>query len=384
MQNFDLNWYYPQGKSIAAVSWKNQLDDFHVVEELEMDWSNEGEYLWLQVTKKDMNTETLAKQLAKAARIPAEGVSWSGLKDKFGVTQQWFSLHLQSKINLERWKEILTEKQTAWWQINDFKVHHRKLKVGTHLNNSFTILIKVLSDDKLKQNPTRQFLAIEERLNHVKESGFANYFGPQRFGNQLKNLTSAQNLFENGKKIKNKHIRGLVLSAARSFLFNLQVNYRIQQSQFHQALDGDVFQINKSSSIFSSKDLEDCQQRMDQQAIHPTAVLMGSGKALSQGESLQIENHIQSLYPLWVRRLKDFKLKLERRAIRALPQEMSWEMDKEKSEITLRFTLGRGMYASSLLSSCFHLKTPDHKSHLKGEQEKPAHSMDSFNPILPE
>lgn len=67
-----------------------------------------------------------------------------------------------------------------------------------------------------------------------------NYYGEQRFGIQGGNLALAEQLFSGGG-IEDRKIRGLALSASRSFLFNLQVDARVKAGTFNQLLMGKWF-----------------------------------------------------------------------------------------------------------------------------------------------
>ncbi len=68
------------------------------------------------------------------------------------------------------------------------------------------------------------------------KKGVPNYYGEQRFGIQGGNLALAEQLFSGGG-IEDRKIRGLALSASRSFLFNLQVDARVKAGTFNQISD---------------------------------------------------------------------------------------------------------------------------------------------------
>ena len=49
--------------------------------------------------KRGLNTEEVARQLARAAGISLRNVSYAGLKDRQAVTRQWFSLQLPGRAD---------------------------------------------------------------------------------------------------------------------------------------------------------------------------------------------------------------------------------------------------------------------------------------------
>lgn len=88
---------YPQTPTIARAIYKTYSQDFIVEEQLTIDFSEQGEHLWLQLQKTGLNTAYVARLLAQWAQIPVKDVGYSGLKDRHAVTTQWFSLRLPHK-----------------------------------------------------------------------------------------------------------------------------------------------------------------------------------------------------------------------------------------------------------------------------------------------
>lgn len=65
-----------------------------VKEKLGYDFSGEGEFVVVKVRKTNANTIFVGEKLAEFAGISARDMSYAGLKDRHGVTEQWFSLHM--------------------------------------------------------------------------------------------------------------------------------------------------------------------------------------------------------------------------------------------------------------------------------------------------
>ena len=70
------------GDSCGRATLKATPEDFRVTEVLDIALSGSGEHLWLLLEKRGLNTEEVARQLARAAGISLRNVSYAGLKDR--------------------------------------------------------------------------------------------------------------------------------------------------------------------------------------------------------------------------------------------------------------------------------------------------------------
>lgn len=203
-------------------------EDFRVDEILGFDPDGEGEHLLLKIQKRNQNTADVARTLARHAGVKIRDVGYGGLKDRNAVTTQWFSVWLPGKADPD-WSAIAGEHL----KILDSQRHHRKLQRGALRGNRFVI---VLRDVAFPQQLDAG--ALEQQLAVIKQQGVPNYFGEQRFGREGRNLASATAMFD-GVRIKDKHLRSLYLSAARSFLFNEVLAARITAANWNQVLPGE-------------------------------------------------------------------------------------------------------------------------------------------------
>ena len=78
---------------------KSDTSDFLVDEIMPVQPSGEGEHLWLHIRKTGNNTEWVARQLAVWANVKPMDVGYAGLKDRHGVTSQWYSIQLPGKAD---------------------------------------------------------------------------------------------------------------------------------------------------------------------------------------------------------------------------------------------------------------------------------------------
>jgi tRNA pseudouridine13 synthase len=92
---FDLA--YCLGGPVCRGELRQQLEDFRVIELLDLPLDGQGEHLWVRARKKGLTTPQLADELARWASVRPVSVGYSGLKDKFAETEQWFSLSLPGR-----------------------------------------------------------------------------------------------------------------------------------------------------------------------------------------------------------------------------------------------------------------------------------------------
>ena len=147
------------------------------------------------------------------------------------------------------------------------------------------------------------------------------------------------------------------LSAARSLIFNEILAARVRDGSWNTGLDGEVFNLAGSGSIFASDELDDTlRARLKSADIHPTAVLWGTDNEKVSGKAAAIEADIVAQNPLLTQLatgLEQRDIKAQRRALRLPIEVLSWEwQDKEDGQIlVLNFTLTTGSFATSVLAS---------------------------------
>lgn len=367
----------PTQQPLRQATYKAYATDFVVNEILPLDFTGEGEHLWLHIEKLGMNTAYLAKLLSEWAEIPLRDVGYSGLKDRHALTTQWFSLRLPKKQLPESEfapvdigaNESVTILEQQW--------HNKKLNRGTHRANQFIITLRDIQFADLEATASEQDLsakksdksAVEQHLAHISTTGVPNYFGPQRFGRNGNNVREALALFArpvpesrpNPKKSKRKQApreqNSMELSAARSLIFNEILAARVRDGSWNTGLAGEVFNLNGSGSIFASEVMDDTlQARLASGDIHLTAVLWGVDNDKVSGVAAAIENKIVQNDPLLhqlATGLEKRDIKAQRRALRLPIEKLNWEWQDADNELSLvlSFTLTTGSFATSVLSS---------------------------------
>jgi tRNA pseudouridine13 synthase len=326
-------WPYVYGSPAGTGLIRSKPEDFIVKEILSFEPSGAGEHVFLQIEKTGENTEYVARQLARFANVRQRDVSFAGLKDRHAVTTQWFSVWLPGKADPD-WTQFESDSMKVLHTVR----HARKLKRGVLSGNSFKIIIRDWQGDKDKT--IRQ-------LEGMKANGIANYYGSQRFGNEGQNVNKALGMFK-GAKVGREQ-RSLYLSAARSYLFNQILSYRVTRKTWNQAVAGDIYMFDLSHSFFKSESPDaDIIRRLDAKEIHPTGALWGKGDADVSADTLSLEHRIIDAYPQLAQGLIDCAVDKDRRALRVNVQDLQWQFVND-TLLELCFTLPPGSYATSVL-----------------------------------
>ncbi|MEC4748063.1 tRNA pseudouridine(13) synthase TruD [Methylomicrobium sp. Wu6] len=333
MTSFSLPvWPYVYGGPSGGGKIRVLPEDFIVEETLGFEPSGAGEHAFLQIRKTGENTEYVARQLARFAEIRQRDIGFAGLKDRHAVTTQWFSVWLPGKPDPD-WAVFAS----ASIEVLQVVRHARKLQRGVLAGNRFQLLVRDWRGDRDKA---------DARLAAIKAQGIANYFGAQRFGHQGRNVEQALRLFQ-GKKVS-RELRGIYLSAARSFLFNQLLAARVAAQNWNRPLPGDVYMFDKSHSRFKADAQDqDIAGRVSAGAIHPTGVLWGQGDSGVSGEALALEMEAIERFSELVRGLQNSGVEIERRPLRVNVPDLAWRFADD--QLHLSFSLPAGSYATALL-----------------------------------
>ena len=324
----DLNFAY--GRPASYGQLKVLTEDFCVEENLGFDLTGEGEHLFLLIEKKGLNTEDMVKIIGQALNLPYKAVSYAGLKDKFAKTSQWFSLHLPGMADPN-----LDGLNTDNYRLLEAKRHNKKLKIGTLKENHFTIKISNFDYDEID---------LFSRIDKIKAHGVPNYFGPQRFGHNGSNLDRAKALLLENKKTKNRHLRGIYYSAARSFLFNQMVSLRVEKKCWNVPVSGDLMMLAGSNSVFQLDVVDDeINRRIREHDIFPSACLWGKGKALLTEKALEMQNQALEPWYQWCAALEQHGLQKSYRSLVLFPENL------QLRDTIFSFTLPSGTYATTVL-----------------------------------
>jgi len=324
-------WQYLHGQPAQSGIIKSQESDFCVEENLGYDTDGQGEHLFLVIEKRGLNTAMVAKMIAIWSNVAVRDVSYAGLKDRYGIATQTFSVQLPGKES-----PAVALLETDQLTVISATRNSKKLRRGALKGNKFTLLIRGLNEDQ----------AIVERLTHIAKQGVPNYFGPQRFGHDGQNIAAAIELF-GGQKVKNRDKRSIYLSAARSLVFNDVVSARIAQDLHLAPLEGDAFILNGSKAGFTPEQLDDeILSRFAAQDIILSGPMAGKGTKI-HSDALAFESNVTLTHQVLIDGLVKHGLKHERRALLLVPRDMDWRFNQDG--LALSFSLPAGSYATSVM-----------------------------------
>lgn len=333
----------PIGRGVLRAS----PGDFVVREWLGFGADGDGDHLLLTVRKREANTHWIAKQIAKLADIHPRDVGFAGLKDRNAVAEQAFTVPLRTAMSTN-WQGV----QGDGFEVIAAQRHRRKLKRGALKGNHFEIVVRSFDGSAA---------AIAERLSIIATRGVPNYFGPQRFGHDLGNLKRAVAMFA-GEPLHDRFERGFALSAARAHVFNSALAQRVAAGTWDRLIDGDVANLDGSNSIFAVESIDALLvDRCTALDIHPTGPLWGRGELRTKSAAAAVEADVASTLRALCDGLERAELEQERRALRIAVHEL--EHSLKGDVLTLRFRLGRGAFATTvlheLIDGAFDTSTPE-------------------------
>ena len=321
---------YPASGASAAL--KSLNEDF-IVTELPLQLPcGEGEHLWLDVEKNGANTAFVAQRLAEAAGVQERDVGYAGLKDRYAITRQWFSIYLPKGEAPD-----LTPLRHPEFKVLGQSRHVKKLRPGDLRGNRFRIVLRDVTGDRS---------AIEANLQAVAFQGVPNYFGAQRFGFEGGNVEQGRAMLAREIRVRNPKKKGIYLSAVRSFVFNEVLAERIRRGLWGRTLPGDV---------------------MDE-AGRPTGPLWGRGRVACTDEAQALENAVAERHATLCDGMEHAGLDQERRALVASPADMTWEWP-QADQLVLTFALPAGNYATSVLNEILRTTEPERRSDQEQAQE---------------
>lgn len=309
-----------------------EVEDFFVDEQLGFEPSGSGEHWLVQIEKRGANTGFVAKQLANFAGVSERDVGYAGMKDRHAVTRQSFSVLAKKGVDTD-WTRCAIEGV----RVLSAQRHARKVQRGALRGNAFVIRLREVSGD-------RDLAA--QRIAAIAADGVPNYFGEQRFGRGGGNVDKALAMFA-GKRVERAE-RSILLSAARSEIFNAVLAARVADGSWCRALDGDVFQLDGRSAIFGPEPLSEALRgRVARGEIHPTGPMFGRGELRSTEVVHALESALFAQFPELCNGLAAAGLDHERRALR-LPAR-DFRCDRDGDSLIARFSLPAGAYATTVL-----------------------------------
>ncbi|WP_018951724.1 tRNA pseudouridine(13) synthase TruD [Thioalkalivibrio sp. AKL12] len=334
-------WHPPLTAMIKACP-----EDFRVEELPATTPEGEGEHVWLDIEKRLLNSEDVAVWLARESGAGRGKVSYAGRKDRQAVTRQWFSVQCPPEsepdwtARAEAWNGAQEGGEAAGrMRVLQIARHARKLRTGHLAGNRFEIRLGDVQGDRE---------AAEQILEAIRSGGIPNYFGAQRFGRD--NLAKARAWLGGGRAPRSRNQRSLLLSAARSAIFNEVLAERVRRGDWDRLLPGDVANLEGSGSVFPVAEVDaEIEARAARLDLHPTGPLWGKGAMQTEGEVEALETAMAAGEPALAEGLAKADVKAARRALRMVPGAVKWRW--EGHDLWLTLELGAGEYATGVLEA---------------------------------
>ena len=316
-------------------------EDFQVDEELGFAPDGAGEHVFVHVEKRGANTDWVARELARFAGVAPDAVSYAGMKDRHAVTRQTFSVQVPIKRDVD-WASLTH----AEFRVLEAIRHSRKLKRGALQGNRFRIVLREVDGERD---------AAERVLQQILAHGVPNYFGEQRFGREGNNVARALAMFA-GKRVQ-RHERALLLSAARSHIFNGIQARRVEAGDWNAPCEGEVWMLAGTHSIFGPEALTpELSERCRRGDIAPTGALWGMGELRSASAVADLEHAVAQQNADLARGLVANGLAQERRALVLRANEFAWQW-LGAHDLELSLHLPAGAYATALLREVARYET---------------------------
>jgi tRNA pseudouridine13 synthase len=370
---------------------------------IEIPKSTTGKYTILKIRLRNWDTNKFLMYLADQLHISNKRITYAGTKDKIGITTQYFCLNMPGNMEINN----LSIKDAEL--LSSFRTD-KIIKLGDLLGNEFTIGIQSEDDNRVKIMDTyneitknrgfpnfygyQRFGSIRANThkigkllvqNRYDESVKLYIYDPEfdkeefrrRFGEtedakraleefpehltferSLLGYIARENTYKNAFSVFPRNLSMLFIHAYQSYLFNRILSERIKQiGNMYEVLEGDLlypvdkyFNPDRRQLIHANRyNIEKLNKLSVENRIRTVIPLIGYDTELSSGVEGEIEKRIMDNEDI---KKDNFNLSSDRRMgssgdyriISALPLDF-----KIINENSVNFSLGKGIYATSLL-----------------------------------
>ncbi|KAJ3411895.1 hypothetical protein HDV05_001530 [Chytridiales sp. JEL 0842] len=143
-----------------------------------VDWNElGGEYLEFVLYKENRDTMDVLSHIARISKTSSKAFTFAGTKDKRGVTVQRMTGHKVTKEVLE-----FTNGKVYGSQVGNFRYTKDRVTLGDLAGNHFCITLRNVQLIDATTSPDSLEDIINQSMTSLKENGFINYYGMQRFG----------------------------------------------------------------------------------------------------------------------------------------------------------------------------------------------------------
>jgi tRNA pseudouridine13 synthase len=348
---FDLPTITPELPGIGGVL--RLTPDHFVVEELPLYLpQDEGQHLYVSLTKEGLTTKEVQAQLEQLFGLRRGEVGFAGLKDKAARTTQTFSVAVGfQKASFASEAEQRIRDQLPV-EVHWARFHRNKLRPGHLLGNRFTITVSQLACEAAEAGRRAQLIATA-----LAQRGAPNYFGPQRFGSGGDGPRQGLEILL-GVRIKHdRWLRRFLIASYQSYLCNRYLARRVEMGAFHLLLSGDIAKKYATGGMFEVEDVTVEQPRYAGHEISFTAPLFGSKMWAAKEEAGALEASIMAEAPVSIEHFARARVEGSRRLGRLLVKDLQVTLraesdelpDELPDELTVCFELPKGAFATTVL-----------------------------------
>jgi len=306
---------------------KQAPEDFIVKEIFSPKVSDNGEYVYFTLKKKNYNTLDAIKAVARALHIEEKNFGFAGSKDRNAVTTQLISLRTTKEQKI---------KQLETLKLNDIELKilgraEKPISLGDHEGNEFMITIRNL-----------------DNIPKIK-SEFINYFGEQRFGRNNSEIGKSI-LKRDWKKavelIDRKEVKEYIEKNPTDFTGAVKQTPKKLLSMYIHAYQSEIW--NKVAEKVTCKEFSTPGfgiEEFDEKADSLTRELIEEDKI---GERDFIIREIPAIHTEG--RVRE---RLAKAANLEILFEGNDELNEGKNKITIKFSLGKGSYATEFVTQSF-------------------------------
>ncbi|MBM3291506.1 tRNA pseudouridine(13) synthase TruD [Candidatus Bathyarchaeota archaeon] len=298
-----------------------------------------GDHIYINLTKRMKTTREIQIKLSQILNIKIEDIGHAGLKDKFAVTTQTFSILNKNKMEPKDIIEIISEgleEKINWWNL-----HPKKLRSGHLKGNSFKIMITNI--DINQDEIQKRIDAIIEKINY---EGIPNFYGTQRIGSRGNNALKGYEIIKGKYFEKNRWLKRYLVSSYLSYLCNQYLTERMKRGLFSKIINGDIAKKHETGGIFWVDDILVDQMRFDAKEISFTSPIYGYKMLEVKNDAKILEDDILGHSGITKEELRKSQIIGTRRLGRLLPKIKAIFVSEG---LQLNFDLPSGSYATVIL-----------------------------------
>ncbi|KAF7491877.1 Pseudouridylate synthase 7 -like protein [Sarcoptes scabiei] len=146
--------------------------------------SEKPDYVHFVVYKENLETIQIVNELSKLIGSTTKNFTFAGNKDKRAITTQMFSAFRTDPLKIWQSSNSFNRRSRnqATMHVGHFRFSDEPLRLGDLNGNKFEIILRQISSLALDSLSSTRIDEINQNLESIKNNGFINYYGMQRFG----------------------------------------------------------------------------------------------------------------------------------------------------------------------------------------------------------